>query len=214
MNAPLPDIPGGWTITPIHVGEHVIRLRRPADPDALLDRATNDNTPYWAYLWPTAYDMADWIMRAARRPSGRVLEIGCGIGLAGLAGLAAGWEIIFNDRQKPAIELALCNARENGFENADGIVLDWREPPPEQFAAILGCEVTYDRADHAALLNFLDASLLPGGTVWLADANRAVTEEFITTARQNDWNIEREELPHIDFPDRPQVTSVLWRLAR
>ena len=214
MNAPLPDIPGGWTITPIHVGEHVIRLHRPADPDALLESATDDNIPYWAYLWPTAYDMAGWIMNSAPRPAGRVLEIGCGIGLAGLAGLAAGWEIVFNDRQKPAIELALQNARENGFDNADGIVLDWHASPPEQVATILGCEVTYERADHAALLNFLDAALLPSGTVWLADAHRAVTAEFTNTARQQGWNIERQELPPIDFPDRPQVTSVLWRLAR
>jgi len=214
MSDMLPEIPGGWTITPITIAGHEIRLHRPADPDLLLDSASDDNIPFWAYLWPTAYDMAGWILQSAPRPQGPVLEIGCGIGLAGLAGLAAGWEIVFNDHQPPAIELALRNARENDWPNVTGYVLDWRDPPPEQYTTILGCEVTYERADHQNLLNFLEAALQPQGTVWLADANRAVTEDFIAAARDRNWSIEREELSPVDFPDRPQLTSVLWRLRR
>ena len=48
----------------------VIRIVRPADPDRLLDEPAvldwnrrDDYMPYWAYLWPGAYLLAETVMR-------------------------------------------------------------------------------------------------------------------------------------------------------
>ncbi|TWU07221.1 ribosomal protein L11 methyltransferase [Symmachiella macrocystis] len=214
MIADLPEIAGGWRVERIHVGQHDFKICRPTDPDALLDGATDENIPYWAYLWPTSYDLAAWILSTDWQPPGEVLELGCGIGLVGLAGLAAGWQVTLSDYEPFAVQVALANARLNGFTNAPGSVLDWREEPPQQYAAIVGCDVTYERTDHEPLLNFLDTALLPDGTAWLADCNRAATEEFLTTARERGYDIRRNELPAVDFSNRPKSTSVLRRLTR
>jgi len=212
--ADLPEISGGWRVERIVIGQHGFDICRPATPDALLDVATDESIPYWSYLWPTAYDLAAWILSGKSQPPGEVLEIGCGIGLVGLAGLGAGWQMTLSDYEPLAVQVALTNARLNGFTAARGSVLDWREPPPQQYAAIVGCDVTYECAAHGPLLNFLDAALLPGGTCWLADCNRAATEEFLTAAEARGYYLNRHDLPAVDFPNRPKSSSVLRRLTR
>jgi len=132
----------------------------------------------------------------------------------GLAGLAAGWQMTFSDYEPLAVQVALANARLNGFTAARGSVLDWREPPPQQYAAIVGCDVTYECAAHGPLLNFLDAALLPGGTCWLADCNRAATEELMTAARDRRYEISSRDIPAIEFPNRPKSASLVRRLTR
>jgi hypothetical protein len=49
-----------------------VRLVRPADPDRLLDdpgvvawNRHDDYMPYWAYLWPGAYLLAEAVAREA-----------------------------------------------------------------------------------------------------------------------------------------------------
>ncbi len=212
--ADLPQIAGGWQTITVDLGRRQFQLCLPADPDALLDVAVDDTIPYWAYLWPTSYDMAAWILSTDWRPPGDVLEIGSGIGLTGLAGLAAGWPLIFSDFEPLAVHLATVNARLNSFTDAGGALIDWRESPPQQYSAIFGCDVTYERADHASLLNFLDAALIPDGVCWLADCHRAATEEFLAGAREHGYEISSRDLPAVDFPHRPKFSSVLRRLTR
>src|SRR5580692_7604768 len=85
---------GPVVVSELKFGERTIRLVRPADPDLLLEdplvidwNRDDDYMPYWAYLWPAAYLLAE---RVASEPwaeglpdSGpvEVLEIGCGLGL-------------------------------------------------------------------------------------------------------------------------------------
>src|SRR4051794_8439913 len=74
-----------------------VRLLRPVDPDRLLDdpealawNRHDDYMPYWAYLWPGAYFLAEAVAREPERPGVVALEIGCGLGLGGLVGLGRG----------------------------------------------------------------------------------------------------------------------------
>src|SRR4051794_1222677 len=85
-----------WTLTLLGREVHLVR---PMDPDRLLEdpavhawNQQDDYMPYWAYLWPGAYFLAEAVARepgpepAAGAGTGPVeaLEIGCGLGLAGL----------------------------------------------------------------------------------------------------------------------------------
>ena len=86
---------GPSTVTTIHVGSTAIRLVRPAEPDRLLDdgevhdlNRRDDYMPYWAYLWPGAFLLAELVARG-RWAGEPALEIGCGLGLAGLVGTGA-----------------------------------------------------------------------------------------------------------------------------
>jgi hypothetical protein len=87
------------------------------------------------------------------------LELGCGSGLVGLACLAAGLEVTFSDYVPFTVELALENAARNGFANARGLVLDWRQPHDRQWPLIVAADVTYDRTNIAPLLDVLEKML-------------------------------------------------------
>lgn len=87
-----------------------IRLVRPADPDRLLDdplvqswNRRDDYMPYWAYVWPGAVLLAEsvarqtWPVRQDSIGRTRALEIGCGVGLAGLVAVDRGLTVCFSD---------------------------------------------------------------------------------------------------------------------
>ena len=179
------------------IGGRPLRVTRPArpdafldDPDVLVENARNDFMPYWAYLWPAARAMAEAVATAAWPQGLRALEIGAGIGLVGLAGLSCGLEVTFSDYRPLPVELALCNARQNGFEQAHGMLLDWNAPLAERFPLILGCDVVYERQSHAPILGLVEAMLAPGGSAWFGDGGRQVAAEFIAVARQLGFIVE------------------------
>ena len=61
---------GPAVVSLIELAERTIKLVRPADPDLLLDdplvidwNRHDDYMPYWAYLWPAAYLLAEAVAR-------------------------------------------------------------------------------------------------------------------------------------------------------
>jgi hypothetical protein len=131
-----------------------IRLMRPEDPDRLLGAPDvlarserEDYMPYWAYLWPAASLLAEAVAREPWRGGLRALEIGCGLGLAGLVGLAVGMRVDFTDYDEAALRFVARSAAENGFDPASYSTgrLDWREPPDRRYPVILGADVLYER---------------------------------------------------------------------
>src|SRR6476646_4335659 len=93
----LPELAGGWEHKELTVAGHKFRLICPAKPDALLDtpetlaaHQADGYMPYWGYLWPTALDMVHALLTSDFPNGLPTLEIGAGIGLAGIGGLARG----------------------------------------------------------------------------------------------------------------------------
>lgn len=181
----LPDVPGGWAEREWTIEGHHFRLVLPSSPDAFLDDAAvhaafdhDGYMPYWAYLWPASLKMAATILRRDWPAGAEVLELGAGIGLVGLAGLARGLHVTFSDYEPKAVELAQYNARRAGYSQVSGVVLDWRNPLPKQFSWIWGCELLYEDRNHEPLLQLTRAMLAPGGTAWYVDGGRAKAERF------------------------------------
>jgi len=199
MTNTLPEIPGGWADQVWTVGGRELRLAVPADPNASLDdpelaEAWEDgrSDPYWLYTWPAAEPMAEVVFaearaRAARgsqdpRVGERVLELGCGTGLVGLAAAAAGLDVTFSDEQENAVRTAVHNARRNGSKTARGLRIDWFEPPRSQFDWIVGSDLIYQPELHQPLLRTVDTLLTPGGEFWLGDPGRVRLGEFLHVA--------------------------------
>ena len=208
-------IPGGWTEREVTIGQHIFRLLTPADPDALLERLIDSQDasqlhladPYWAKLWPAAAPLSEAVLRL--NCPGPCLELGCGSGLVGLAALAAGSDVTFSDYVPLAVELALENARRNGFPRAKGLVLDWRRPGDEQFPMIVASDVTYDATNFEPLLDTLDRMLAPGGKAWLGDAGRGPAAKFLEMASRRGWTVDL-----FDEQDEPATRPVLGRYQR
>jgi predicted nicotinamide N-methyase len=185
---------GAVRISPVVVEGRSIWLARPADPDRLLGckrvqslNAHNDYMPYWAYLWPGAYLLA---VAVAREPwlSGReALEIGCGLGLAGLVGVAAGLKVVFSDYDAAPLRFVAQSARENGFDPSaySTRMVDWSDPPNERFEIILGADVLYERRLVPLVVNLIKRTLAPGGVALLAGPYRVATDDLEPQLWQN-----------------------------
>src|SRR5215468_5581467 len=79
-------------------------IERPAESDRLLDHpavraafAVDEYLPYWADLWPAARMLAKAVLRTPWTPGLHALEVGCGLGLPGIAALAQGLRVTFSD---------------------------------------------------------------------------------------------------------------------
>src|SRR5690242_8891234 len=98
-------VPGGWSDRTIVLGGRAFSISTPTDPDAFLehleepaaDARPHYADPYWAKLWPAAPLLAEAILRHPPTPPARVLELGCGSGLVGIAALACGLDVTFSD---------------------------------------------------------------------------------------------------------------------
>lgn len=181
----LPAIPGGWTEREWTISGKTFRLKLPAVPDAFLEDPEvhaafdrDEYMPYWAFLWPAALKMVAAVLSTEWLPQAEVLEIGAGIGIVGLAGLSLGLNVTISDYEPKAVELALFNARQNGFTQGQGMVLDWRFPPDRQYQFLWGCELLYEDRHHGPLLNLTRQILQPGGLAWFVDGGRMRAERF------------------------------------
>lgn len=182
----LDAVPGGLVTQDHLVAGHTFRLTRPRDPDRLLDlpgvheaNLRDDYMPYWGYLWPAGQLLAEAVLTLPLPPGEEVIEFGCGVGLGGLAALAAGRRVVFSDYDPTALELAAHNARQNGFERFETLRLDWREPSARRFPFVLGADLLYEARNHGPLAQLLDSMLEPGGVAWFSDPDRQVSREFV-----------------------------------
>lgn len=169
----------------------------PADQEEMLALALNGEAagtsewdPYWGLLWAAAPVTAELLLSQQWQPGLSSLEVGCGVGLAGIAGFMAGLDVTFSDHAPEAVRMAQKNADRNGFPNAEGLVFDWREPPGRQFPFIFGSDILYDLAVHEPLLTTLQAMLSPTGQVWIGDAGRTNAPKFVDRAQASGWKVE------------------------
>jgi predicted nicotinamide N-methyase len=178
---------GPVAVSVFQFGGRAIRLVRPSDPDRLLDESTvhdwnrrDDYMPYWAYLWPAAYLLAEAVTREDWPETVEALEIGCGLGLAGLAGLACGLRVQFSDYDPAPLEFVTRSAAENGFDASRFAtrLLDWRNLPDETFPVILGADVIYEARLVPLVAGVLGKMLAPGGLGLIASPYRASAEGF------------------------------------
>jgi predicted nicotinamide N-methyase len=156
-------------------------VRRPRDPEALLDEeafADGEYLPYWAQPWPSGTALARAV--AVRSLGGmHVVEVGCGLGLASLGAALAGARVLATDWSPGALELLRANAAANDLA-LETLPVDWTAPAPllerAPFDLVLAADVLYERRAVAPL-----ADLLPrlGGEVLLADPGRPPLAEFL-----------------------------------
>jgi predicted nicotinamide N-methyase len=169
-------------LTAVNVQDAAVALWQVEDLESHVDRAAllaaDDpaEPPYWAHLWSGATVLA----AAVPHDAGRVVEIGCGLGLPGLTAAQRGaTSVAFVDRESTPLAFVRESLRANRLGDAMCLVADFTRPPFRgPFDVVLGAEIVYDRAGFGALADALAALAGPAGRVLLADGRRIDTREF------------------------------------
>lgn len=175
---------------------HPFSIQLPADQEEVLDLAlageasgTTDWDPYWGLLWAAAPKTAELILRREWPEKLKAIELGCGIGLTGIAAIKAGLDVTFADHSSAAVSMALENVRLNQLPNARGLTFDWNDPPNETFDFAFASDVLYDARGHQPLLITLDRILPTDGMAWIGDAGRVNAPKFVALARFHSWDV-------------------------
>lgn len=166
--------------------------------DLLLDGVRTDHDveyfPYGLILWASAIGMAEHLTENPALVRGiRTLEIGCGVGLAGVVAASLGAAVTQTDYLPDAIRLARHNAERNGITGIELLQADWRDfPNLEPFDVVLGSDVLYERSMHPVLSGFLERIVAPGGRLVLSDPLRPQAMELVQAMESGGWTVEME----------------------
>ena len=143
------------------------------------------NFPLWAKIWRASLVLAAHLAETPRDAAGSILEIGSGIGVAGIVAAARGHRVTLTDYNQDALAFARANACINGCGDISILRLDWHAPAlKEPFDTIAGSEVLYHERDFDSLLGLFKGLLRPAGRVILTMRPRRAAMTFLDRARE------------------------------
>jgi predicted nicotinamide N-methyase len=191
----------------VQLRSRTLSIVRPPDAAELIDEdefARDEFLPYWAELWPSGIALARFAERFVR-PGQRVVELGCGLGVASIAAALAGARVLATDWAADALAFTAENAALNGAA-VDTALVRWSEPEPLLELApwdwVLAADVLYEHRNVAPLLDLLPRL---GRQALLADPGRPAARAFLEGFG---WSSERLE------PDPALARGAVWILRR
>mmetsp|Transcript_41381 Transcript_41381/g.89701 ORF Transcript_41381/g.89701 Transcript_41381/m.89701 type:complete len:302 (-) Transcript_41381:6-911(-) len=134
-------------------------------------------------LWGSGLVLAAWMcleqIKSGLFRDKRVLELGSGLGTAGLVAATLGAaEVVLSDRSGPVLESLQGNMHLNPDSRClQCIPLDWssvqeRGGEVKDFDTVIGSDILYDSGLFPSLLSTLDHVLMPGGHFFAVDPGR------------------------------------------
>jgi len=172
----------------------------------------NEYLPYWTDLWPAARMLAKVILLEPWTPGTPALEIGCGLGLAGIAAMSQGLKVTFADCDAGALRFSAQNARANHFHNFRQLQLDWRRPPSDlSFPIILASDLAYELRNLTPLARFIKKVLRPGGICLMTDPDRPLAPRLREELAYESLDF-TTEFARVSVPGGPRVKGTLYRI--
>jgi predicted nicotinamide N-methyase len=162
----------------------VDRLEDHIDATALLHAERVPEPPYWALVWIGARALAAHLLDHPPGPAARVLDLGCGLGLSGLAAALSGARVVFADYARECLPFVRASLEAHGCRKAEVRHLDFtREHLEERFDLIVAADIVYDPAAYEPLAAFLAAHLAEDGEILLTESLRADARNFLATLK-------------------------------
>ncbi len=169
--------------TNVDIADRTISILHPSSAEDLIDEKDferDERLPYWAELWPSSRMLGQWMLD---RPGAgySLLELGCGAGLVATCASLSGFDVTVSDYYEDALRFAEVNAWRNGGKISRGMLLDWRQLPPDlpRYDVVVASDVLYERPSGVLIAETLAHTLAPNGTAWLADPGRVARDSFI-----------------------------------
>jgi len=198
----------------VQLGARQVSIYQVADPNALADAVDpasfeqDERFPYWAELWPSAVALATFLLRNGIGAGADALELGCGLGLAGVAAALNGARVLFTDFEPDALAFARANHALNLGTPGATRELDWREPPADTEATlVLAADVLYERRFLDPFLRTLGSVVRLGGTAYVAEPGRPIAAG--TVERLEAQGFDRDlHLEEIDLDGRAHAVWI------
>ena len=140
--------------------------------------------PLFGLLWPSGQVLAG-VMASYAIEGKRVLELGCGLGLASLVVHRRGGDVTATDCHPLAASFLRENLELNGLPAMKYSVAHWGRANPllGGFDVIIGSDVLYDRDQPEVLSQFIACHSQPGVEVLIVDPNRGNQGRFSAMMR-------------------------------
>ena len=158
-----------------------------------LDRFMNpddvfDHFPLWAKIWEASLLLAEYLAGTTADPKKRFLEIGSGMGVAGIVASSFGHHVTLTENTADALNFARANAEKNlgpGDPMPQIVALDWNNPVLKgSYDLIFGSEIIYNDRDYQPILRLFETFLRPGGEIVLAERVRKTSIAFFSQISQ------------------------------
>jgi SAM-dependent methyltransferase len=157
--------------------------------------------------------LAKAVLREPWAPGLEALEVGCGLGLPGIAALARGLRVIFSDYDSTALRFAADNARLNGLEDFRLLPLDWRCPPADlRVPVVLASDLIYELRNVAPLVGLIKQVLRPDGLCLLTDQDRVPSYTLRETLAAQGLEFTTRVM-HAGEPGGRRVKGTLYRIT-
>lgn len=190
----------------VRVGAEVLDCLQITDMPAYIDRQVDqlgtskgvDALPLWARIWPASLPLAMYMQRQTPKTGAKVLDLGAGLGIAGLFAARRGFRVVISDNNAEALLFARINILRNDLaHNAELALVDFVAGGHQGvYSHIIASEILYKECFFAPLLQFLRDHIpadVPCEILLSADEGRHVLKFFV--AAKDHFRIARSMVP-------------------
>ncbi|MBY0454045.1 MAG: SAM-dependent methyltransferase [Burkholderiaceae bacterium] len=179
-----------------------------ADPLGLAEQLGISSAawPLFGLLWPSGAHMAARLAQHPVTPGERILEIGCGLGLASLVGHRRGADITASDCHPLAGDFLHENVRLNHLPPlkyrhgqwgaAAGTDADAPGSVQGLFDLVMGSDLLYERDESGTLAHFIGLHTSAAAQVWIIDPDRSNRPAFTRHMAAQGFSMREERLQH------------------
>lgn len=214
-------MPGAWRD---FIGRHTSLAAPPLVPELRFHLVTREDAlwradartletlgipyPFWAFCWAGGQALARAVLDGRVDVAGaRVLDLGAGCGVAGIASAVAKASLVECSEIDPvALDAILLNADANHV-TVKPLLQDVVDGPADHWEVILAADVCYDRADATRLRAWLERCAAAGTRVFISDPFRGYLPV------QGLTEIARYAVPtDVELEDAREKLTAVWRL--
>lgn len=171
--------------------------------------------PLFGLVWPSSIQLARKLKKRPVCPQERILELGCGLGLASLTLHRRGARIDASDCHPLAPRFLKVNQALNGLSGLSYVHAQWGDAPGaellnalgltparQRYDLIVGSDLLYERSTPALLADLVNQRAKPQAEVWIVDPDRGHRNRFTKEIARHGFSLVRQ----ICLRDRPILT--------
>jgi predicted nicotinamide N-methyase len=182
----------------------IIRIEQIDDVEKLVDEISEDEfnsderLPYWAEVWPAALALAEYVLEHPEEFRNKnIIELGCGMGLLGIAATMVGGNVTFTDYEEQALRFTQNNYFLNFKSKAKTILLGWRKPNINlKFEIIMAADILYEKRFLEPAFQTIKKLIRKNGMIYIAEPNRTIAVPFFDLMNKEFTLISQEPIQY------------------